>query len=219
MRVSFHIESHLDNVDGSVYLFLENGKTLYVEKPWARDASGADVSTHFEVDGDYLRQIIESPEDVRYPLVADPAWSHTMDYGIGSTTPGVAQKVLHGCFNCYFPVPGAPRDFPAAGGDSPLSIGLMNLHCTFKQERVGPFPDEPTYSFMFDSAEGHVDGLGSRITFAFFKKPGEGTFTLSVHGYIVNDNPGGFGRPAYLTGAAGQWSIFQKNMSNLTVRS
>lgn len=219
MDVSFHVKSHLQNEDGSLYLFLEDGQTIFVEKPWARDSSGADLATHFEIADDSIRQIIDEPSRVQFPLVADPAWSYTRDYGIGTTTPGVAKKVLHGCFNCYFPVPGAPRDFPAPGGDLPLYLATMNLHCTFNQERTGLFPDEPTYSFMFDAAEGHVDGIGSRITFAFFKKPGEGTYTLSVYGYIINDNPGGLGKSPYLVGATAQWAIFQHNMTDISIMS
>lgn len=119
MRVSFHIESHLDNVDGSVYLFLENGKTLYLEKPWARDASGADVSTHCEVDGDYLRQIIESPEDVRYPPVADPAWSYTMDYGVPLQLREWRRRFFTDASTAISPYPGRQEIFPLQEGTYP----------------------------------------------------------------------------------------------------
>lgn len=41
--------------------------------PWAKDASGADLPTRFEVDGSDLVQIVDhSGADVTYPVIADP---------------------------------------------------------------------------------------------------------------------------------------------------
>ena len=42
------------------------------EAPWAVDADGNDVPTHFEVDGNTLTQIVETDETTAYPVVADP---------------------------------------------------------------------------------------------------------------------------------------------------
>lgn len=40
---------------------------------WAKDANGADVPTHFEIDGGVLTQVVEHDGSVAYPVVADPA--------------------------------------------------------------------------------------------------------------------------------------------------
>ena len=42
------------------------------EAPWALDADGNTVPTHFEVDGDTITQIVETDETTAYPVVADP---------------------------------------------------------------------------------------------------------------------------------------------------
>lgn len=39
---------------------------------WAKDARGAEVATHYEVDGTTLTQVVEHGERASYPVVADP---------------------------------------------------------------------------------------------------------------------------------------------------
>lgn len=43
-----------------------------VEKPWAIDANGTPLETHFKVNGDQLTQVIATDENTTYPVVADP---------------------------------------------------------------------------------------------------------------------------------------------------
>ena len=46
-----------------------------MERPWARDANGAEVPTHYEITGTTLTQIIDHRmEPYAYPIVADPFW-------------------------------------------------------------------------------------------------------------------------------------------------
>jgi len=45
----------------------------FIAAPWAYDATGASVPTHFEVDGSTVTQVIEHQGgDFTYPIVADP---------------------------------------------------------------------------------------------------------------------------------------------------
>ena len=49
---------------------------LYIEPPWAEDANGREVPTHFELDGDVLVQIVKHHEmRAAYPVVADPTYA------------------------------------------------------------------------------------------------------------------------------------------------
>ena len=50
-----------------------------VEPAWAFDANGQEVSTHFEIDGNHLTQVVTPAAGVAYPVVADPRLS----FGIG----------------------------------------------------------------------------------------------------------------------------------------
>lgn len=57
--------------------FVQDGRegvAVPVDAPWATDASGAPVSTHYEVRGDRLVQIVSPTDATTYPIVADPTW-------------------------------------------------------------------------------------------------------------------------------------------------
>lgn len=60
--------------DGSVLYFDAAGKYLAgVVAPWAKDATGRDLPTHFELNGEVLTQYVDhSDPNVTYPVVADP---------------------------------------------------------------------------------------------------------------------------------------------------
>lgn len=49
---------------------------LGVATPWATDANGQSIPTHYETDGTSLTQVIEhnSVANVAYPVVADPIY-------------------------------------------------------------------------------------------------------------------------------------------------
>jgi hypothetical protein len=61
------------NTDGSVLLKDIDGNAISaVDIPWAKDANGNDVPTHYEIDGLKLTQVVEPNVDAQYPIVADP---------------------------------------------------------------------------------------------------------------------------------------------------
>lgn len=62
--------------DGAVLASRADGTTIgRVAKPWARDANGAEVPTHFEIAGTTLTQVVDHRSGpYAYPIVADPFW-------------------------------------------------------------------------------------------------------------------------------------------------
>ncbi|MGO4595746.1 hypothetical protein AB4Z18_18175 [Leifsonia sp. 2TAF2] len=46
----------------------------YISEPWATDAKGAAVSTHYTLKGSTLTQVVEASAATAYPVVADPAF-------------------------------------------------------------------------------------------------------------------------------------------------
>jgi len=59
--------------DGGVEVVDASGEAIaFIEPPWAIDANGAAVATHFEVRGETLLQIIDH-DGAEYPVVADPS--------------------------------------------------------------------------------------------------------------------------------------------------
>lgn len=74
--------------DGSIWAvgFTEAGEfqAYSVGNAWARDATGAEVSTHYEVRGNELVQVVSPTESTVYPVVADPTWQwYAAAYGAG----------------------------------------------------------------------------------------------------------------------------------------
>lgn len=58
---------------GGVVLLSESDEVIaLVDTPWAKDAEGNEVSTHFEIRDDKLIQHVEHVGIVAYPIVADP---------------------------------------------------------------------------------------------------------------------------------------------------
>jgi hypothetical protein len=67
--------------DGSVVAVGTDGSFVAgVHKPWAIDANGVPVPTHFTLDGNRLTQVISHDEDDAFPVVADP-WLGASLYG------------------------------------------------------------------------------------------------------------------------------------------
>lgn len=62
--------------DGTVFIVdSATGQTSTVAAPWARDASGAPVPTHYEVRGSTVVQVVDhSSSTIAYPVSADPWW-------------------------------------------------------------------------------------------------------------------------------------------------
>jgi len=70
--------------DGSALVIAPSGEVvLRAEAPWAVDARGKAVPTHYEIDGNKLIQVVDHTEgDYAYPIVADPR----LDSGVGWTS-------------------------------------------------------------------------------------------------------------------------------------
>jgi hypothetical protein len=77
------------NADQTVSLFKEveaadpeTGETVVaqieiavVETPWAVDASGTTIPTHYELTDDAIVQVVDRSGDIDYPVVADPTFT------------------------------------------------------------------------------------------------------------------------------------------------
>lgn len=180
-------------------------------KPWAIDGEGQSLRTHFEWDGSLLTQVLdENLSTIQYPVVMDPAWGYTYQYNLvfrASTN----MSRLKTCFNCYFPVAGAPRDYPKFGQLLPLQVAVFNFECT-----MGQTIQTPDYaSFQFNATRNHIDGFGSNIIFQFIRVDSKNV--LVVDAYIVNslDLIRGIYKPA----AALNWQTFASNLNSPTPRT
>lgn len=192
--------------------------------PWVRDSEGREIPTTYEwSDGVITQTIDSSAQDVAYPLVAQAGWSYSMQWEIYNKTVAQNRTNLYTCFNCLFPVGGAPRNFPSFGQDLPLFVAILpgvnaSFHCTMDMVlwESSSNPRNQYFGWTFWSASGHVDGPGSTITFLLSPSWDSGATTtrsaLTVDAWITNDNPMGIGQPAYQAGAYLNWQNFAFNL-------
>lgn len=61
-----------ENDGALVFLSAESELLLMMAPPWAKDANGADVPTHYELNGTTVTQVVEHDDNYAYPIVADP---------------------------------------------------------------------------------------------------------------------------------------------------
>lgn len=193
---------------------LKSETVLYgsLRLPWAVDAEGIQLPTWYTWSGTTLTQHVDhSAANIEYPVVADPAWQYSYFYTLNKT-PIQAREMLKGCFNCLFPVSGAPRAFPTVGQILPLTVGPANFECRFKSE----FSSATYFGFQFDATENHVDGAGSNIIFQFQPDtylPGlNATGFLTVDAYIVNDS-WWLNNDVYRAAALANWQKFADNVN------
>lgn len=210
--------------DGGFYLKSDGIVRGVLEPAWAIDAAGNNLDTSYRWDGSTLVQTVDVPTNAKFPVLADPAWDYTWTAIIKVGSTADIHKRMHSCFNCIFPVNGAPKAFPKPGQALPLNVPIVpgvpgvSFACKFRTEQYiasgNPLYPAGDFGFVFDSAKGHVDGLGSWISFDWVgtpsdvaRQPGE-KMQFIVYGSIANPNPGGVPRAVYLTGAKATWSQF-----------
>lgn len=189
--------------------YIESGEDILgsLRLPWAVDADGDPVPTTYSWEGATLTQHVDlSHAGIDYPVVADPAWGYTYSYNV-KWTASKNSMLLRSCFNCYFPVSGAPRAFPSPGQILPLRVAGFNFECKFKSTFTGT----NYFGFQFDATRNHVDGLGSNIV-SEFRTVG-GVKKLVVSAYIVNDAMW-LNSPVYRGGALANWATFASNLNN-----
>lgn len=128
------------------------------------------------------------------PLVAGKKF-YDVDYFVGVYTSSTTvqkkklpvKKVwdeLHRCFNCNFPVTGAPKAFPKEGQLLKLkacivgSVGCKNAPVKYYK---GQFTE---YGWHFVAQDGHFDGKGSQVYFKFYNDA-EGYAHLNVWAFVT----------------------------------
>lgn len=200
------------------------GGVLSIEQPdgtsaglvapaWARDSSGRKLPTTYSwADGTLTQHVDLSAPNIHFPVLADPNWTYGFTTSTVNTTPSKAWTLLHNCFNCYFPVAGAPSAFPTLGSILPLRVGwveVADLDFTCLMDQIEP----DDHMWKFAAWGNHVDGFGSWIAFGLHKNS-IGQNVLQVGAFIVNDNPAGIPNAAYVEVAKMNWQNFANNLAN-----
>ena len=192
----------------SAGFYLESGSSILgvILPPWATDASGRPVPTSYSWANSVLTQHVDlSSPAIDFPVLADPAWGYAFTFAT-SKAPAANKALLKRCFNCYFPVAGAPKQFPAPGQLLPLNVWGLPFECKFRADFTGT----NYFRFQFDATKNHVDGLDSNIVFEFKLVGGARKLVVSAH--VVND-PWPDIKRLYEAGAAYNWANFAHNLN------
>lgn len=166
----------------------------------------------------------------------DRPWEYNLDLTSGNVldTPGYPNagtaasiddvwNELHRCFNCNFPIGGAPKEFPKVGDKLPLSVGMgsagPNLPFPVQVTQVTKTADAIDIEFV--TLPGHTDGPDATIHFRFFENGGQ--LHLGVRGYIphgpgaIEDFPRNLTAPAERVGyTAVAHVVWQPYLDRLT---
>ncbi|MDO9396617.1 MAG: hypothetical protein Q7T71_08740, partial [Herbiconiux sp.] len=178
---------------GDTVLADGTGRAIAALAPaWARDANGAELETGYRWNGATLTQHVELEADTAFPVLLDPKWFYSYDFSTTSTgwparhpkaSDVAVDHLLHGCFNCWFPVAGASRAYPVDGA-------VMNLNASPFTIIEVPAPVKVQTAnggaLQFLATSGHFDGAGSTITFAWYNDV-NGYLHLYVHAMIMVD--------------------------------
>lgn len=188
--------------EGVTRTALPTGDTLFADasghyvgtlgEAWARDANGQEVATHYEWSGDTLTQRVDLTSQTAYPVLMDPNWYYAYDFSAAlplysarypKATDLAADRLLHSCFNCYFPINGAPRGYPSDGQVLNLNASPFSLEATAAPVKVQTANGG---AMQFLALPGHFDGEGSLITFSWYNDT-SGYLHLYVHAMVKRD--------------------------------
>ncbi|MER0481987.1 hypothetical protein ABR737_27255 [Streptomyces sp. Edi2] len=143
------------------------------QQPVTKAAATQSVGTKSAAAG--LRKLYDErftvkPNNARYPGL--------------KVSPAKAMKSLKHCFNCTFPVKGAPKKFPKENQRINLEACAVFFACKDAPVRyhgIGSMKN----AWYFTAEKGHFDGKGSKVYFNFYTDS-KGYLRLHVEGYVTN---------------------------------
>ncbi len=105
-----------------------------IEAPWAIDASGTNISTHYTVDGNALTQHVEHSREHAYPITADPKtsstwWNRTVYFNKSETIKVAAGAGSSAWIASLFGIPGKVVGKVLAGYASAFGLYLAWGKC------------------------------------------------------------------------------------------
>ena len=105
-----------------------------IDAPWATDADGNSVRTHYTVEGSELTQHVDHTGSTVFPVAADPKftqtwWNRTLYFNRSETAQVVAYGFGASFIAQYFGVPGRVISGALGGYSSAFAIYYANGHC------------------------------------------------------------------------------------------
>jgi len=208
-RLDIPDDAHLEAVAEGFLIISSTGVHGFLLEPWAKDSLGVLQQTEYELAKGVLYQRVEVTKNTLFPVVVDPNWTYSFTYATVSS-PNTNWIKIHNCFDCYFPVSGAPQQFPQPNQLLPLFerpnlFILLNMECRMGTVILGT----QDFSWSFRATANHVDGFGSRVSFAL--RYLNNAPKLIVSAFVVNDFL--LGNELYKNQAGDNWQDFANNLN------
>ncbi|MGO2611268.1 hypothetical protein [Glutamicibacter ardleyensis] len=173
--------------DDTVFIQGANETQQYgvIEKPVGIDATGKEVELATTVTGSKVSYTVADPEKTEFPVATAAAWSYTVAYtwkDVGwpaYVSFKKAAAALKKCFNCSFPLSGAPKAFPVKG--QKINLSVMGFKAPVQVTKASKSP----VTWTFKTLPGHFDGAGSTIQFNLFSGRNN-EFALGVTAKVTN---------------------------------
>jgi hypothetical protein len=98
--------------------------------------------------------------------------------------PSLAINELKRCFNCTFPINGAPKKYPAE--NQKLNLKACAVYFVCKNAPVRYHKGGIANGWYFTAEQGHFDGKGSKVYFQFYPEKNTHYLKLHVWAYVTH---------------------------------
>ncbi|MFF0206179.1 SpvB/TcaC N-terminal domain-containing protein [Streptomyces sp. NPDC005017] len=176
------------------------GEWPWEKEPWSYDytfyAKGEAANTYVLVD----------PTTGKFFSQVDAGGAPNVGKASEIVTVEDAWNALKSCYNCTFPVNGAPKEMPKVGDKLPLKVGPQGFPVEVTQMDF----DGKEINIEYSTLDGHIDGVGSTVHFRIFEDQ-NGELALQTTAEIIGGKGtlgGAPGRGVYGGAAKITWQPF-----------
>ena len=198
---------------GNVLYFLKGGEAYgSIDRPVLKNPNGPAIPLAYTWSDGVLKISVPQAEEGEMSEVGILAfsWTYTMSAALNKS-PYRTWTLLHNCFNCYFPVAGAPRSFPSHGQLLPLYAWFSGKKFNMECRMGSAILENWGWTYRFNATANHFDGAGSYITFSSGYDSVTGKYMLYVRAYITR--VWATSHPFYTTSAKAKWREFANRLN------
>ncbi|MFJ7958180.1 SpvB/TcaC N-terminal domain-containing protein [Streptomyces sp. NPDC096319] len=161
------------------------------EWPWENQPWSYDYTIHAEGDAADTYVLVDPTTGTYFSQVGASGASNKVGKASEIVTVGDAWNALKSCYNCTFPINGAPKEMPKVGDKLPLKVGPKGFPVEVTQMDF----DGKEINIEYSTLDGHIDGVGSTIHFRIFEDQ-NGELALQASAEIIGGMGARGGAPA-----------------------
>ncbi|WP_224282162.1 SpvB/TcaC N-terminal domain-containing protein [Streptomyces sp. LS1784] len=161
------------------------------ESPWEKQPWSYDYTIYAEGDAANTYVLVDPTTGKYFSQVGAGGASNMVGKASEIVTVEDAWNALKSCYNCTFPINGAPKEMPKVGDKLPLKVGPKGFPVEVTQMDF----DGKEINIEYSTLDGHIDGVGSTIHFRIFEDQ-NGELALQTTAEIIGGMGARGGAPA-----------------------